>query len=297
MAETLVKSGWTFAQVPIVVYQDRKLSDGAKVLFSYLAWRQGQHDCAWPSVTTMAEDLGISDRAVQRRITELEARGWLTVVRRTGHSSQYTIYATRQGGDAAVTPDTNDTTDGDATVTPSGDASVTHNDRRENDKRLNAASAAPTLPLAESSDDSDVAKVETKKKTQQGEKRSRPRASRSVKRKDESPVLDYVAYRRQEFYDAVRDVCPSMDDRLKRDKAAIGAAAREIDETGVCTVEEIREWFKPGGLWEQNDWRGKKGQPLTPAVLVSCIGAMRLLASQMRSTGTDIGAGVVNLGG
>jgi hypothetical protein len=135
------RSGWTFAQVPIAVLRDA-ISDGAKVLFGYLAWRQGNSDTAWPSVACIADDLGIGSRVVQRRVRELEARGWLTVHPRTGRSNLYTIHAERQ------TPVTNGTGDkSDATPvendTPTPVKNDTQNDSHVNDSKPTAAAQPP----------------------------------------------------------------------------------------------------------------------------------------------------------
>lgn len=132
---TFTKDGWTFAQVPIGLMLDKTLSDGAKVLFAYLAWRQGTSDNAWPSVGRMADDMNVSNRAIQRRVRELQDQGWLTVTERSGHSNLYTIHATPQRDNSVASP----VPTPDASDTPTPDTSVTQNDSHLNDKKPTAA--------------------------------------------------------------------------------------------------------------------------------------------------------------
>ncbi len=61
------KKGWTFAQTPIWAACDPDLSDGAHRLLVYLAWRQGSDNACWPSLSTMARDLGAHADTIRRR--------------------------------------------------------------------------------------------------------------------------------------------------------------------------------------------------------------------------------------
>ena len=136
---TFTKEGWTFAQVPIGLMLDKALSDGAKVLFGYLAWRQGTSDNAWPSVGRMASDMNVSNRAIQRRVRELQDQGWLTVTERSGHSNLYTIHATPERDKSVASP----VPTPDASDTPTPDTSVTQNDSQLNDKDKPTAATHP----------------------------------------------------------------------------------------------------------------------------------------------------------
>jgi hypothetical protein len=164
VTETFSRSGWTFAQVPIALIADRETSAEAKVLFSYLAWRQRKKDISWPGVARMAKDLSLSDRSIQRSLADLIKNGWLAVQERAGHSNQYTIYASKIGTQASTEPDddgnvTPESGGYDGNVTTDGDAGVTHNDRRLNEKTQATRSASqrtlcldepPPLPPADS---------------------------------------------------------------------------------------------------------------------------------------------------
>ena len=96
-ADEIILSGWDFAQVPAALLLDNSVRDGAKTLFAYLVWRQGQNEKAWPSVETMRKDIGVkSARTIQAYVGALESAGWLTVRSRRGSSNLYTVHATKQ---------------------------------------------------------------------------------------------------------------------------------------------------------------------------------------------------------
>lgn len=91
------KKGWTFAQVPIWAVCDPNISDGALRLLAYLAWRQGNDNSCWPSVSRMAQDLRSSPKTIQRRLRELEETGYLVTRHRRGRSNEYTLVADPDG--------------------------------------------------------------------------------------------------------------------------------------------------------------------------------------------------------
>lgn len=72
---------------------DTRLDDGAKILFAYLDWRQGEGNGSWPSVGRMAADLGVSEDTIQRRLRSLEKHGYLQTEQRAGRSSFYVLNA------------------------------------------------------------------------------------------------------------------------------------------------------------------------------------------------------------
>lgn len=72
---------------------------------------QDETGLSWPSVAHIAERARCSERTVQRAIETLADLGWLTVERRSGHSSRYSL-------SMPVTPDTHVTPDNDTHVTP-----------------------------------------------------------------------------------------------------------------------------------------------------------------------------------
>jgi biotin operon repressor len=113
----LIKKGWNFAQVPIWVLCDTRLDDGAKVLFAYLAWRQGESGGSWPSVPRMAADLGVSEVTIQRRLRALEEYGYLETEQRSGRSSYYTLNAGDEQAQSYA-PGKNDTSEPKAELDP-----------------------------------------------------------------------------------------------------------------------------------------------------------------------------------
>ena len=71
--------------------EDGTLSLGAKVVFTQLLLKHHNNEkgrCN-PSEPTLARDLKISERNIQRFIKELKERGWLSVQRRHNKSNQY----------------------------------------------------------------------------------------------------------------------------------------------------------------------------------------------------------------
>lgn len=94
---TTEPTGWTFSQVPIWITCDPRISAQAYRLLVYLAWRQGNDDYCWPSVSRIATDLGKSREAIRRRLRELERAGYLVTRLRIGSSSTYAIVPNPDG--------------------------------------------------------------------------------------------------------------------------------------------------------------------------------------------------------
>lgn len=74
---------------------DSDLSYVERVVLAYLAWRQGRNDSAWPSLTTIAADLGLTPDGVRRITRRLEKKGRLTIVHPSGqgrgHHLRYVV--------------------------------------------------------------------------------------------------------------------------------------------------------------------------------------------------------------
>src|SRR5690606_18823263 len=68
-----------------------------KFVYLYLHDRQGEHEPAWPSLETMAAELGASKQCVHESLLWLEAKGLVTVER--GRPNRYTVQPTT-GADA-----------------------------------------------------------------------------------------------------------------------------------------------------------------------------------------------------
>jgi lexA DNA binding domain len=59
------------------IYADMELPHRAKAVYMYLKDRSNAGDTCWPSVRTIAADLKLSSRTVQRALTDLEHHGFL----------------------------------------------------------------------------------------------------------------------------------------------------------------------------------------------------------------------------
>jgi hypothetical protein len=100
-----------FVQVPALVFFDRGISSGAKVMYGALLWYAWKHRKA-PEQKVMAEDLGVSLRTVQGYLAELEKTAYIEIVQLgLGRPNEYIIKSlhTRPGGlKRPENPDTQD---------------------------------------------------------------------------------------------------------------------------------------------------------------------------------------------
>jgi len=79
--QKLIESGWTWAQVPDMArLLTADVSDGARVLLVYMCWRRDPEGKLWPSVTTMATDLGLTEPSIRKRLHELSDAGLIHIV-------------------------------------------------------------------------------------------------------------------------------------------------------------------------------------------------------------------------
>lgn len=76
----------------------RDLTDGAKIVWGYLRWRQGDNAAAWPSLTRICEDTGRSRDAAVRALRELVDAGLVERRQRDGRSVEYQVRAPDQSG-------------------------------------------------------------------------------------------------------------------------------------------------------------------------------------------------------
>jgi hypothetical protein len=60
-----------FTKCPAELLLNKELNSSAKIVWLYLKWRQGENDSAWPSLETIAADLGITEKTTRRAIKEL----------------------------------------------------------------------------------------------------------------------------------------------------------------------------------------------------------------------------------
>jgi DNA-binding transcriptional MocR family regulator len=82
----------TFAPIPNTILRRTDLSHGAKLCCARLIQYAGKNNQAFPKLPTLAEELGMSVRAVQRFLTELESHGLIQTQRRgRGQSNAYVL--------------------------------------------------------------------------------------------------------------------------------------------------------------------------------------------------------------
>lgn len=74
-----------FIKLPCDLLARPDLTANAKCLLAYLSFRQGGNGSAWPSLLTIARDLGVAARTVARSTAELERAGLLAVERPQGN--------------------------------------------------------------------------------------------------------------------------------------------------------------------------------------------------------------------
>ena len=81
-----------FAPVPNEVLRRKDLCPGAKLCLGRLLQYAGNADMAYPKLSTLADDLGLSIRQVQRLLNTLKAEGYIEIQRRgQGLSNMYLI--------------------------------------------------------------------------------------------------------------------------------------------------------------------------------------------------------------
>jgi hypothetical protein len=85
----------TYGTLLAVLMVDKKLTPSAKVLWTYLHFRQGKNDTAWPSQATIKAHTNISRSTIQRATIDLEALGWLIVFRTKMGTQRWNSYRVR----------------------------------------------------------------------------------------------------------------------------------------------------------------------------------------------------------
>ena len=82
----------TFAPIPNDILRHRDLSHGAKLCCARLIQYAGKTGKAYPKLSTLGDELGMSARAVQRFISELEFHALIETRRRgCGQSNMYVL--------------------------------------------------------------------------------------------------------------------------------------------------------------------------------------------------------------
>jgi hypothetical protein len=82
----------TYGTLPAVLMIDKDLTSNAKVLWSYLNFRQGKNESAWPSQATIEAHTNLSRATISRATKDLESLGWLVVYRVTMGTQRWNSY-------------------------------------------------------------------------------------------------------------------------------------------------------------------------------------------------------------
>ena len=84
----------TFAPVPNWILKRKEISMGAKAAYGRLCQYGGTHGAIWPKLSTLADELGVSESQAGRYIHELESFNLIQVKRRgLTLSNQYALLA------------------------------------------------------------------------------------------------------------------------------------------------------------------------------------------------------------
>ena len=78
-----------YAPLPLSVLRRTDLPSGAKLIYARLKLYTGSNPDAYPSVTTLADDCGITRRHIMRGVAKLEEAGLVTVKRSFGIGNRY----------------------------------------------------------------------------------------------------------------------------------------------------------------------------------------------------------------
>jgi hypothetical protein len=76
----ILRSG--FAAFPYLVMEDKKLSVGARLTYAFLLKYAWQEDSCFAGQKRMAEEMGVSERQLQRYLYELRDKHYIKIERR-----------------------------------------------------------------------------------------------------------------------------------------------------------------------------------------------------------------------
>lgn len=89
---TIELVGWNFAFIPIDITLDSSVTHLAHRVYTYLVWRGGKKEVAWPGVQLMADEIGVSEISVKRALQNLVKQNWIFRHRRIGTSSKTFVF-------------------------------------------------------------------------------------------------------------------------------------------------------------------------------------------------------------
>jgi hypothetical protein len=242
IAGNTIATGWTFAQIPVWLLTNTELSDGAKVMFAYLKYRQGKDAACWPSYSAIAQDLGITERTAMNRAAELENAGYIERQRRPGRSNLFVLKAApegeperwieqeqnRQGGE-------NNFGRGVKKVSGGGENRFTHDDTHEQEHDTTYPSGEENVHVA----------------TLPGFSKESPDSPGPAEDEPDGRAW-FVALARTCSVN-LKTASQSMRGQLGQSSKILRTAGASPDQ-----IADFRRW------WDRHDWRGKQGQAPLP---------------------------------
>jgi hypothetical protein len=90
-ADPITKGG--FAQVPVVILQDRRLNDTAKLVYAMMLYYAWHKNFCFPGQERLGQDIGRHRTNINKAVKELEKYNLLDIKRRgQGKTNIYTLY-------------------------------------------------------------------------------------------------------------------------------------------------------------------------------------------------------------
>jgi len=82
----------SWGRIPANMMRDKRLAKNDIIIYCYLSMIQGTNKNAYPSLSTIADFLGLYNTAISRSLKRLEKYNWIKVERRGG--KKVNIYET-----------------------------------------------------------------------------------------------------------------------------------------------------------------------------------------------------------
>ena len=244
----LVDKWGYFTPVPEIVIESwRELGTDAVALFVYLRYRTNrkrEDDMTWPSYATIREDTGLTFIRISRALKALVKAGFLDIRKRFGESNAYTL--TRPAPVASPSDVEGQSFRGDRPVLQGVQTNLEELNREEKRGTLPSV-AAPALSGIQEHPSPERAEAAGEDASSETGRATRTRALALA----EVCGIDFEANR----------------PRLLREAKLLAKA------TPRPTPDEIRGRYGAGGWWGRGDWRGRKGERPTLALVRETWGA------------------------
>jgi len=112
----------TFSMIPNAIMRRRDLSATAKLLYARLLQYQGKNDVAWPSINTLAAEIGITGRCVITHLKALKDAKLITVEKGSRYRGSNRYHLPSLTSDGNIISDGKGTTDGSISGSSDGNS-------------------------------------------------------------------------------------------------------------------------------------------------------------------------------